>query len=204
MEAMEPLASYAPEMRGGLILALSGAICSGKTTVGDRLAAELPCMVLRTREVLSRWGSSRFRTASRRDLQDSGTYLDMVTKGGWIAGAISSMSDRAMDEHASVVVDAIRSECQLHAIRSLGRPVLHVHLTAPRRILERRYRDRVRRCPRGELAVWTEAQAHPADSTACHLCAIADVVVDTGVDAPVDTVALVRRAVSELQSRARG
>src|SRR5437588_11825772 len=117
------------------IILLSGPIASGKTKLGDTLVARYGFTYLKTRQVISMMLGTQ---PERRALQKAGEELDRKTKGTWVVKALTREASR-LPEKAVILVDAVRTEAQVEAIReAFGPRVAHVHLTAPLGLLARR------------------------------------------------------------------
>lgn len=158
------------------VVLLSGPIAAGKTELGRSLSESFQFRLIKTNALLAR-RLARGRTASRDALQRLGARLDRETRGQWVCDLL--LEETSADEDLSVVLDAVRTEEQVEAIRTaLGRRVVHVHLTAPLPILTTRYASR-QSSPQGEFASYSEARRDRAERTVERLQAIADVVIDT-------------------------
>jgi adenylosuccinate synthase len=123
-----------------LIIALSGAVASGKTTVGKAILDRFPGVRLSTREtILARTGVANERTG----LQEAGDRLDVETDGGWVADAVA---DALPDpENAQfLVVDAVRKPEQVRYLRERfgSSMVRHVHVIADDAERARRHKRR--------------------------------------------------------------
>jgi adenylosuccinate synthase len=165
------------------IIVLSGPVASGKTTLGDTLVERYGFKLQKTLELI--------RIAQKTDLergalQLAGEALDRRTGGRWVADALG----RALlnfPADATVLVDSVRIEAQVKAIReAFGPRVTHVHLTAPLTELTRRYRKRPRRLK--ELSSYEEVRANKTERNVENLSSIADVVVDTHRSTPDQVV----------------
>ncbi len=132
-------------------------------------------------------------------MQRFGTRLDKATNGKWVAeNFIPQIA--ALDEHKVVVIDSARVVEQIDALRH-GFPsqVVHVHLTAPREVLEQRYRRRPRQRFK-ERASYAEVLADPTERRVPELEHDADIVIDTGKNTKKDVEV---RAASYLGLNAR-
>jgi adenylosuccinate synthase len=168
-----------------LVVVVSGRIGSGKSTLALALEERFGIERLRTRELLiQRLAAST--APSRLALQKQGERLDQRTRGRWLADELGRLLvERGPD--ASVLVDSVRRADQIDAIRAaFGTAVVHVHLVAPRSVLEARFRRRTG-VP-GEASSYAEAAGDPTEQQVDSLEAIADVVVDTNRSTPEDVV----------------
>jgi adenylosuccinate synthase len=158
------------------IVLLSGHICSGKTTLCDRLVDAFDFRVLKTKDVIKQLAHS-FRLG-RGNLQKFGDNLDKKTAGGWVLDAIARMIAE-QEEDFSVIVDAVRIPQQIERIReAFGGNVIHIHLTAPLDVLEKRYLER-KRPEDKEFASYAEVLKNKTEKKVDGLIKIADVVIDT-------------------------
>src|SRR4051794_1942740 len=111
------------------IVALSGPVSSGKSTLGQQLVERYGAHRCSTRALLiERFGDG---AKARKALQQLGRQLDEETGGSWLAESVGRLLSE-LDEDPIVVVDAVRIRGQVQALReAFGRRVIHVHLTAP-------------------------------------------------------------------------
>jgi adenylosuccinate synthase len=122
-----------------VIVLTSGPIRSGKTTLTEGLQRRFKADVVRTKSVLVAEYGAHPVVRHRRRLQDLGDELDRETDGLWVAAAtrrrIATLAPRAR-----VIVDSVRIPRQIEHLRELPHVrVLHIHLTARLKTLERRY-----------------------------------------------------------------
>src|SRR6185295_12940334 len=99
-----------------LVVALSGAVSSGKSTLAKRLAARFAASVISTRALLE----ERVRPGThmgRQELQRLGDRLDRTTRGFWIAESVSEFATAHQTE-TLLVVDSIRIMQQIEALRA--------------------------------------------------------------------------------------
>ena len=142
---------------------------------------------LKTREVLLELASKKGRklASERLALQEFGEKLDRDTKGAWVLGALKNIVLNA-DEDAIVVVDAVRILEQIRQIRrAYGFQVKHVHLTAPKHILESRYAERTKASVK-ELQSYAQVEKNPTEARVDNLQESADIVIDTSLCTPQD------------------
>jgi adenylosuccinate synthase len=157
-----------------LVLAISGPIRAGKTTLAENVLQAVPAALLRTRDVLLAY---RGRSGDRRDLQELGRSLDGATGGRWVLEATEALGGA---DGETIIVDAVRIAPQLDALRSrFG--VVHVHLTAPLAILRKRWGNQP-----GRLS-YEDLRADPTEAQVESLATLADLVVNTGTTGVPET-----------------
>lgn len=156
------------------IIVLSGPIASGKTTLSETLVERYRFHPVKTRELVRTLLQTELE---RGALQGGGDELDRKTGGRWVADALGREVLK-LPSDATVVVDSVRIEAQVKAIRqAFGSAVAHVHLTAPLPELGKRYRKRRRRLR--EMASYEQVRVNPTEHAVDELKEIADIVVDT-------------------------
>jgi hypothetical protein len=131
-----------------LIVAISGQIKTGKTTLAQGLAGRRSHLesswdstVVSTRAVLRDEYLFHPKTDERTRLQQLGEQLDRETSGSWVA---RSTARRAGYRQADVVVivDAVRRLEQINRLAELmNSPVMHIHLHAWERTRRKRYSE---------------------------------------------------------------
>jgi adenylosuccinate synthase len=114
------------------VILLSGPVASGKTTLGDTLVRTYGFHLVKTRELIRiQLGTE----PERGGLQRAGEALDRQTDGRWVAEALAREVQQ-LREDAQVLIDAVRLEAQVTALRqAFGPKVVHVHITAPIEVL---------------------------------------------------------------------
>ncbi len=170
------------------IIAISGAVASGKSTLTAVLTDRFGAHVLSTRALIR---ALRQAADERGVLQLEGDALDAQTDGAWVADeAGRSLAD--LPDGACLVIDAVRKPMQIDRLRErwLGL-VHHVHLSAPADELERRYRERLAGVADG--MAYAAVKADPTEASIDALATTADVVIDT---AGLDRDCLVAQAVA--------
>ena len=154
---------------------LSGGICAGKSTLASALKERYGFCLIKTHELITRAiGSPR---ANRKEYQAAGDLLDTKTDGQWIQSQLMRMQAELPDDCA-IVIDAIRIEKQIGHLRgAFGPRVIHIHLTAPREQLSRRYNGRSSKFK--EFKTYKEAQKNPTEANIESLKDKADILIDT-------------------------
>ncbi len=169
------------------IVALSGPVSSGKTTLAQRLAGRYGAVHLRTRELLITYAEATGQQlpVERAALQRYGQQLDKQTGGRWVVDGLSPTI--ANLDTGIVIIDSIRIAEQLDALRHVfGRRLVHVHLLAPQDILESRYQARRATSPVGELASYAKVAEDATEANIGTLAAEADAIIDTNRTRPDD------------------
>ena len=132
-------------------------------------------------------------------MQQLGSRLDRETGGSWVADGFARQIE-GMRPDAVIVIDALRTIEQIEELRSgLSRTVVHVHLEAPRAVLEQRYAKR-RGSSFTERASYAEVLSNRTEKRVPLLAGDADVVIDTGTSTKKDVAV---RAASYLGLNAR-
>ena len=167
-----------------LVVALSGPLGSGKSELATGLSGRFGTLTFSSSGYLRSLGAS-----ARPGQQALGDDLD---RGGsqWLADSVASwLQQQAAPEDAVVVVDAIRREGQVKALRQgFGTRVLHLHLSARPDVLEARYQARAK--ARGGDADFALARAHATEAQVEDLARIADVMIDTSRADAEDVLAI--------------
>lgn len=129
-----------------LVIAVSGPIGAGKTTLAKSLATQLNGSLVKTSEVLEHeYGADPHVRGRRRKLQELGEQLDVQTGGEWVASAVQRVH-KQLGGYRPLVVDALRIPEQLERLRAeRSFRVILIYLSAFPATLERRY-------PAGEKA----------------------------------------------------
>lgn len=157
------------------IVLLSGPISCGKTTLCRQLEERFGLTSLKTKEYIREQGK-RLKL-ERTALQRYGDRLDRQTNGTWVRDALARLIS-TLDEEATVVVDAVRIEGQIEAIRqAYGPRVFHIHLTAPEDVLAARYSSRTTDVK--EMRNYEDVRKNKTEKQIEELARIADVVMDT-------------------------
>jgi adenylosuccinate synthase len=157
------------------VIVLSGRVSSGKTTLGQSLVERYGCVHVKTQDLIRR--ALPDTPTERRALQVAGDDLDRRSKGAWVATELAKLA-QVHPPDAIIVVDAIRIRAQINAIRrAFGSRVVHVHLTAPVKVLAQRYRTRSRAMR--ELSSYGALSENETERRVEELADKADVVIDT-------------------------
>lgn len=163
-----------------IVVALSGPVAAGKTTLARALVKRWGGKIVSTRAEIERIATSRGASLrDRRSFQEFGERLDDESNGAWVAD--TAIKQGAGDARL-LIIDAVRTQDQVVALRKkFGRALVHVHLiTTDRQELANRYRSR-RRADSSfvEFATYDEVTANATEARVDSLANHADVVLDT-------------------------
>lgn len=169
-----------------VVVALSGPVAAGKSTLASRLASRYGAHVLGTHALLEQMAqrATGRQLAERRALQEFGERMDRETGGAWVASTVEPLVS-GLPDRSVVIVDAVRLREQVDALRAVfGRRVLHVHLHAPVPDLAARY-------PRKsggirELGDYEQVRANATESRVPELAEAADISIDTSLSSAAD------------------
>jgi adenylate kinase family enzyme len=147
-----------------VVVAISGPVRGGKSTLADNLERTLGAHVVRTKSVLiDEYGPSPEMRRRRAQLQELGEKLDRETRGGWVASAVQRAAQGTQARRV-LVVDAVRIPQQVDLLRrTVGFKLLHIHVSAPRATLEKRYSESVARPDEG-FATYDEVRKNQTEA----------------------------------------
>lgn len=165
------------------IVALSGPVCAGKTTLAKGLAERLDAKVLTTRTLIVQHLRRQAEDLERRELQKAGDELDRERGGAWVGDALGELLS---EETGLVVVDAVRNKSQLTTVRALA-STFHVHLSANDARLNTRYAERRRSNPELEFPSFEALRANATEASVERLGKCADLLMDTSDSGPINT-----------------
>jgi adenylosuccinate synthase len=158
------------------LLVMSGPICAGKSTLAEGLQRRYGARRLSSRQLLQQ--RVKDTGAGRLSLQAAGEELDRETQGRWLAESLRPLVEQP---GGPLVVDSVRIRLQVEALRQVfGSRVVHVHLTAPAGLRERRYD--ARRAASGqdtEGASFARVGEDATERAVEGLADVADLVLDT-------------------------
>jgi adenylosuccinate synthase len=178
-----------------LIVALSGPVCAGKTTLARWLERRIGARTLTTRALIGMRAGVDPVATPRGILQELGETLDRDERGTWVASGVRGLISG--DPTPVIVVDAVRTLDQVRSLRD-DWPTVHVHLWASAGILAVRYDERRNEAPAVELQSFEALQLNATEAAVPLLAADADLRVDTGSTDPKTTSSV---AVNALRSR---
>ncbi len=173
-----------------LIMALSGPVGVGKSSLTRILEQRFGGVTHSTREMLRSWGTA----PERKALQNAGEAADRSTDGSWVASELEKVLTTADDQ--IVIVDAIRIKKQIdHIRRRFGGQwrVWHVYVDADEAVLAERYARREKKI--AEFAEYEQLKESETERAIRSLRSVADRVVDA---TRCDSISVVARAVAGL------
>lgn len=186
-----------------LVVALSGQVGAGKSTLATLLEQRHGARRFSTKDLLRRVAAERGESLpdERRALQLYGKKLDDETGGGWVAEA-AAMVLEADPSIQLFVVDAVRLHDQVNRLReAFGHTVRHVHLYASELVLAERYAERGEGSGLTELSSYAEVSADTVEASVPKLQSDADIAVNTQRCRPDDVVTRVAAALDLFASR---
>jgi len=164
-----------------LIVALSGEICSGKTTLARRLLQDFGFEVFSTRQVLEDLYRGKEK-ASRVTLQHLGERLDDETNGLWVVRSFQEKVFPSLGQSSCCVIDAVRIPNQLVELRrAFGPSVVHVHLVCSIDTLSVRFGQKygLNKDNGTTQREYSVIKANSTEKQVSRLKVLADLVIDT-------------------------
>jgi len=181
------------------LVLLSGPVAVGKTSVRNSLVDAYGFQYVRSSAYLSGLLSKQSLHDTRLSLQDLGDELDHRTDYRWVLDEVARPGIDALPQQKLWLIDAVRKARQIEHFReAFGSSIIHVHLTADEAVLSQRYASRL--TPTGDTTSYATAIQHDNEIASRGLMALADLVVDTGVQSPEEVA---RKIVSALAERAQ-
>lgn len=157
-----------------IVVAFSGPIGGGKTTVSKHVASSLGYLWVSFGEYIRKVATARGYSLTRETLQDLGTEL--ITKG-WLVFCGAVLSEIAWQSAPGIVVDGVRHVEAIEALRDLIHPssflLVYVTLPEPIRLQRVHQRDSL------STEEFERAEEHPVESQITGaLPSLADLCVD--------------------------
>jgi adenylosuccinate synthase len=179
---------------GGSLVAISGPVCAGKSTLAAGLRSATGAPILTTRLLIADHLGRAPDELTRGELQRAGEELDEERGGAWVAECVADLS---RGNASLMVVDAVRNAEQLAALRAKA-GTLHVHLSADPDVLAARYAERRLANPQLEFTGFEDLRANPTEAQVEGLADLADLAIDT---ARADAEATLRKVTNVLGQR---
>ncbi len=170
------------------VVAVSGPVGAGKSTLAQRLADRYGGLRISTRELIVTHAKDAGEKPpnARRAFQRYGEALDRHRGGSWVSEAAASVVEQH-GEARLVIVDAVRTRNQVEGLRkAFSAAVTHVHVHAPDNVLSSRYETRGSTPELTELGSYSEVTQSTVEIEARELLADADVAIDTQQCSPDD------------------
>ena len=166
------------------IILLSGPICSGKTKLAKRLCERYGATLFKTNELLEKEIEVSGKI-HRGNLQIYGEKLDKKDGGQWVAEALAKEINKRELSNGIVIIDSIRIGGQAKNIRKtfgskgtgIGSQVYHIHVTAEKSTLEKRYKRRKAKFK--EFESYADAIKNKTEKRVERLADISDVLIKT-------------------------
>lgn len=128
-----------------IILVLSGEICTGKSTLSEKLKSHYSFLHCKTRDGLSYYADQKLKGAPpERDFyQKLGEELDIAGGGKWVLDYFQYLYEENFAQNSYYLIDSARILKQIQHIRdAYSYVVYHVHLEASAATLEDRFYKR--------------------------------------------------------------
>lgn len=168
-----------------IILVLTGEICTGKSTLADKLENKFDFKHCKTKEGLNYFAKKKLKgkNPDREFLQKYGEQLDTKDDGKWVIEYFQHLYQNDFEKNKFYVIDSARILKQIQHIRdAYSFSVFHIHLEASAESLKRRF------FKRGEIRDLTsdeqqsKYEKYKSDTTEQHVNDLkdeADLVIDT-------------------------
>lgn len=168
-----------------VILVLSGEICTGKSTLADRLEQVFGFKHCKTKEGLLYLAEKKLngKMPERGFLQKFGEQLDTTGGGNWVLEYFQHLYVKDFDKENFFVIDSARILKQIQHIRdAYSYFVYHIHLEASKESLEKRFykRGEIKDLPEAEQkAKYKKYKQDATEQQVNSLRDEADLVIDT-------------------------
>jgi len=157
------------------LIAISGPVSSGKSTLARGLSTRFGFDIRRTKDWLARRARSKEKP-NRSELQAYGDRFDAQTGGKWVVEELAADLQELADD--TVILDSVRTRDQVEALReAFGQIVTHVHLTASNDVLEQRFKGR--KGGDREFSSYEAVKQNKTEKQVDSLRHVADIVIDT-------------------------
>lgn len=167
-----------------VVLALTGSVAVGKTTIARAMAERFSARVLPTRELLIAYAERHHTpvTLDRQSLQRYGMEIDEHTGSRWFVDEVERVARQSPT--SVLIVDAVRLPRQLGVLRDvLGDACVQVHVDLSLEERERRY---LARADRIDDASYAKAVELDPDAAMTQLGKLAQIRLDGGLATSVE------------------
>lgn len=128
---------------------------------------------------------ARGLTDTRETLQRLGDLLDEKSDFAWLVNDVAAVQVAREPEQLCWFVDAVRKAAQVQHFREKFPHVLHVHFTAPEKVLRSRFFSRAREGDEAHTeGAYERCIAHPNERSARALEQIANLIIDLSLSGP--------------------
>lgn len=172
------------------IVAISGPVGAGKTTLARELARRFGMAHVRTQNLMRDAASERGDVIepTRRSMQDYGQLLDEETEGRWVADGVGRLIAGQILTETVIIVDSVRLVDQVERLRdAFPARVTHIYLHAPELVLSERYAARTDSGLK-ELATYSEVAEDQTERAIAGLEKDADVSINTKLSTADDVI----------------
>jgi len=168
-----------------IILVLSGEICTGKSTLSEKLKLQYGFLHCKTRDGLNYYADQKLKgLAPERDFyQKLGEELDVAGGGKWVLDYFQYLYAEDFAQNNYYLIDSARILKQVQHIRdAYSYVVYHIHLQASAATLEERFykRGEIQQLSKEEQqAKYHKYKSDPTEQKVHELGKDADLVIDT-------------------------
>lgn len=168
-----------------IILVLSGEICTGKTTLANKLEEAFGFKHCKTKEGLNLFAEKKLKgkLPDRDFLQKYGEELDNKFKGQWVLEYFQLLFSKTFDENKFYLVDSVRILNQIKHLRdAYSYFVFHIHLEASSKSLQDRFNKRgeiIDLDAKTQKKKYTGYKSDPTEQQVNSLKEEADLIIDT-------------------------
>lgn len=168
-----------------VIVVLTGEICTGKSTLADKLEDAFAFKRCKTKEGLNFFANKKLngKVPDRDFLQKYGKQLDTSGGGKWVLEYFQHLYQKEFDKSNLYLIDSARILKQIQHIRTAySYFVFHIHLEASSETLEQRFYERgeIKDLPiEVQKGKYEKYKADPTEQQVNSLKEEADLIIDT-------------------------
>ncbi|MEL7585263.1 MAG: adenylosuccinate synthetase [Prolixibacteraceae bacterium] len=168
-----------------VIVVLTGEICTGKSTLADKLENVFGFKHCKTKEGLSFFAKRKLKgkIPDRDFLQKYGEHLDTEEDGKWVLEYFQHLYQKEFDRKNFYVIDSARILKQIQHLRdAYSYFVFHIHLEASKESLETRFYERgeMKNLPKEiQKEKYNRYKRDPTEQQVDTLKEEADLIIDT-------------------------